>query len=106
MDSEPSVNGFGIRCSLPTVRAPVNSCACKHFDSQVSSTWDCPNLLVKPPSCEFGASLLCLISNDGLWRHVEDFSFADRSCEFDVFRVRPDERHGRTCGAAVVKSTL
>src|SRR5437667_7626152 len=104
MDSEPRVNGFGICCSLPAVRAPVNGCGREHFDSQISSSWDCPNLLVKLPCCEFGASLLCLISNDWLWRHVEDSSFADGSCEFDVFRVRPDKRHGGTCRAAVVKS--
>src|SRR5207253_8330435 len=91
MDSEPSVNGFGIRCGLPAVRAPVNRCACEHFDSQISSRRDCPNFLVKPPCGEFGASLLYLISNDRLWRHVEDFSFEDGSCELDVFRVRADE---------------
>src|SRR2546430_8104322 len=106
MDSEPSVNSFGIRHSLPSVHAPVNSCACKHFDSQIFSTWDCANLLVKPPRCEFRASLLCLISNDGLWWHVEDLPFTDRSCEFDVFRVRPHKGHGRTRRAAVVKPML
>src|SRR5439155_1683256 len=106
MDSEPSVNGFEIRCSLPTVRAPANGCACEHFDSQISSGWDCPNLLVEPPGCEFGASRLYLISSDRLWGHVEDFSFADGSCELDVFRVRPDEGHSGSSGAAVVKSSL
>src|SRR5438105_6326528 len=106
MDSEPGVNGFGICCSLPSVRGPVNGCGCEHFDSQISSSWDCPNLLVKPPRFLFGASLLFLISNDGLWRHVEDFSFADGSCELDVFRVRPYEGHSRTGGATVVKSSL
>src|SRR5438132_6028046 len=106
MDSEPSVDGFGIRYRLPTVRAPVNGCACEHFDSQVPSTWDCPNLLVKPPGCEFGAGLFYLISSDWLWRHVEDFSFADGSCEFDVLGVGPDERHCRASWTAVVKSML
>src|SRR5438874_13589329 len=106
MDSEPSVNGFGISCGLPAVRAPVNGCGREHFDSQISSRRDCPNFLVKPPCGEFGASLLYLISSDRLWRHVEDFSFADGSCELDVFRVRPDEGHSGTSGAAVVKSSL
>src|SRR5207302_11124502 len=106
MDFEASVNGFGIRCILPAVLAPVNGCGRKHFDSQISSRRDCPNFLVKPPRCEFGASLLCLISSDWLWRHVEDFSFADGSCEFDVFRVRPDEGHGWTRRAAAGKSSL
>src|SRR5438309_10119260 len=106
MDSEPSVNGFGIRCSLPAVLAPVNGCGCEHFDSQISSRRDCPNFLVKPPCCEFGASLLYLISSDWLWRHVEDFSFADGSCELDVLGVGPDERHCRASGTAVVKSML
>src|SRR5438093_5377766 len=106
MDSEPSVNGFGIRCSLPSVRAPVNGCGCEHFDSQISSKRDCPNFLVKPPCCKFGASLLCLISNDRLWGHVEDFSFADGSCELDILGVSPDERHSWTGGAAAVKASL
>src|SRR5438445_12102868 len=106
MDSEPSVNGFGIRYSFPAILAPVNGCGCEHFDSQISSNWDCPNLLVKPPRCEFGASLLCLISNNGLWRHVEDFSLPDGSREFDVLRVRPDERHRCTVGPAVVNASV
>src|SRR3989442_14628988 len=106
MDSEPSVAGFGIPYSFPTVAAPVDGRGREHLDSEISSRRDCPNLLIKPPSYQFLAGLLSLVSKNGLRRHVEDFSFTDRSCEFDVFRVRPDKGHSRTRGAAVVKPML
>src|SRR5207244_12848318 len=96
MNSEPSVNGFGIRCSLPAVRAPVNGCGREHFDSQISSRRECPNFLVKPPCGEFGASLLYLISSGRLWQHLEDFWFADASWDVDRFPVRTYAGHGVT----------
>src|SRR5439155_25962796 len=106
MDSEPSVNGFGISCGLPAVRAPVNGCGREHFDSQISSRRDCPNFRVKPPCGEFGASLLYLISSDRLWRHVEDFRFEHGSCALEIFRLRQEQRHSGTSSAADQKSWL
>src|SRR6266566_850856 len=106
MDSESSVNGFGISYGLPTVVAPVNNCRHEHFDSEISSIWDCANLLVEPPCSKFRTGPLSLISDSGLRWHVEDLPFTDRSCEFDIFRVRPHKGHSRPRRAAVVKPML
>src|SRR5438034_11777359 len=84
MDSEPSVGGFGIPYGFPTVAAPVDGRGREHLDSEISSRPDCPNLLIKPPSYQFRAGLLSLVSKNGLRRHVEDFSLPDGSREFDV----------------------
>src|SRR6266849_283864 len=106
VDSEPSINSFRICYGFPTVSAPVDSRRHEDFDSKIPSMWDCSNLLVEPPCGMFRTGPLGLLSHSGLWWHVEDLSFTDRSCEFDVFRVRPDEGHSRACGTAVMEPVL
>src|SRR2546422_9611587 len=106
MDSEPSINSFRICYGLPTVVAPVNGRRHEHCDSKILSMRDCSSLLVEPPGSKFRTGPLGLISDSGLWWHVEDLSFTDRPCEFDVFRVRPDEGHSGACGTAVIESVL
>src|SRR5947199_130830 len=65
VDSEPSVGGFGIPYGFPTVAAPVDGRGGEHLDSEISSMRDCPNLLIKPPSFQFRAGLLSLVSKNG-----------------------------------------
>src|SRR5437588_4753943 len=84
--------------SGPVIDAPVNPRRGEQNDTEGFVARDAARLIVESPAKDLADVFVHQISLHGLRGLVEDLAIADRTPEFDVFRMAPDQGASRAGG--------
>ena len=100
MNPEPGVFSQCVMHCPPAIITPVHRRRRKGLQAKRLACAHGAALVIEPPDSVGGPGLFHLVALDGLRRRIEHATVVQGPSQFHVFRMGPDQRHGRARGPA------